>query len=149
MDNKKKVKLADMLPIINEKLESGAEVTIPITGTSMLPLLVAGRDTVTLKKADANLKKFDLPLYRRNDGAFVLHRVINKDDNSYTLCGDNQWVFEKGITDNQIIGIVCKITRKGKTFSTESFKYKMYCKIWHSLLFIRKYIVKCRGKFFK
>lgn len=146
---KKRVRLRDLAPVIDEKLKSGGTVTMPITGTSMLPLLVAGRDTVTLKKAEYKLKKYDLPLYIRKSGEFVLHRVVEANGNEYTMCGDNQWVMEHGIKDDQIIGLVCRITRKGKTFSVDSFKYKAYCRIWHGLLFVRKYIVMCRGKFFK
>ena len=42
MDGKKRVKLEELLPIIEEKLSAGGTVVLPITGTSMLPLLVAG-----------------------------------------------------------------------------------------------------------
>ena len=45
---KKRVNLAEMLPIIEETLAAGGTVKLPITGTSMLPLLRSGRDTVTL-----------------------------------------------------------------------------------------------------
>ena len=38
----------------------------------MLPLLVQGRDTVVLTAATEPLEKYDIPLYRRKDGSFVL-----------------------------------------------------------------------------
>lgn len=147
---KKTVRLEDLLPVIEETLQAGGTVKLPITGTSMLPLLVAGRDTVTLSPITAPLQKFDIPFYRRRDGAFVLHRIVacNEDD-TYTLCGDNQWVFEQGILAEQCIGIVSEITRNGKTFSAQSKKYKRYVRIWHRLLPVRKYIVKLRGKLTK
>lgn len=147
---KKRVKLSEMLPVIEETLAAGGTVKLPITGTSMLPLLVWGRDTVTLTAVNAPLKKYDLPLYRRKDGAFVLHRVVKADaDGTYTMCGDNQWVKETGICDEQLIGVVCEITRKGKTFSVQSKKYKLYVRVWHFLLPVRKYLVKLRGKLSK
>ena len=46
--NKKKISLDEIYPIIKEKIENGGTVQLPITGTSMLPLLVWGRDTVDL-----------------------------------------------------------------------------------------------------
>lgn len=116
MDGKKRVKLEELLPIIEEKLSAGGTVVLPITGTSMLPLLVAGRDKVTLKSAVLPLEKDAIPFYRRDDGAFVLHRKVGEDENGYVMCGDNQWVREHGITDKNIIGEVAFITRKGKTF---------------------------------
>lgn len=144
---KKTVRLEELLPVIEETLRAGGTVKLPITGTSMLPLLVAGRDTVTLSSVTEKPKKFDVPFYRRRDGAFVLHRIVAcAEDNTYTLCGDNQWVLEKGVRDGQMIGLVSEITRNGKTFSVESKKYKHYVHLWHMLFPIRKYIVKLRGK---
>lgn len=146
MKEKKRIRLSQMLPVIQEKLASGGTVTIPITGTSMLPLLVEGRDTVTLKKAEFPLKKYDLPLFRRCDGTFVLHRIIAVENGGYIACGDNQWIKEHGVNDDMIIGTVCKIGRKGKTFSVESKKYKIYTRFWHLLLPVRKYLVRLRGR---
>ena len=138
MDGKKRVKLEELLPIIEEKLSAGGTVVLPITGTSMLPLLVAG--------AVLPLEKDAIPFYRRNDGAFVLHRKVGEDENGYVMCGDNQWVMEHGITDKNIIGEVAFITRKGKTFSVSSRRYRLYVKLWKLLFPVRKYIVKIRGK---
>lgn len=144
---KKKVRLSEMLPAMEETLSAGGTVKLPITGTSMLPLLVAGRDNVILKKADLPLRRFDLPLYRRKDGAFVLHRVIAVEkDGTYTMCGDNQWVKEPGISGKQIIGVVVEVERKGKLISVRSFGYRAYVRFWHALLPVRKYLVKLRGK---
>jgi len=134
----KKVTMQELLPFIEEALNNDKTFTIPITGTSMLPLLVQGRDTVTLKKNVSPLKKGDLPLYRRKDGAFVLHRVVKvNEDGSYIMCGDNQFLKEKGITDENIIGVVSEITRKGENFSVESKRYQFYVKLGLLLLNVR------------
>ena len=147
---KKKVRLSEMLPAMEETLSAGGTVKLPITGTSMLPLLVAGRDNVVLKKADLPLRRFDLPLYRRKDGAFVLHRVVAVEkDGTYTMCGDNQWVKEPGISGKQMIGIVVEVERKGKLLPVQSFRYRAYVRVWHALFPVRKYLVKLRGKLTK
>ena len=133
-----KVTMQELLPFIEEALNNNKTFTIPITGTSMRPLLIQGRDTVTLKKCTATLKKGDLPLYRRKDGAFVLHRVVGFDENGcYIMCGDNQFLKEHNIEHSQIIGVVSEITRKGKTFSVESKKYQQYVKFGLALLNVR------------
>ncbi len=135
---KNKVTMKELLPFIEEALNNDKTFTIPITGTSMLPLLVAGRDTVTLKKCEGSLTSGDLPLYRRTDGTFVLHRVVKVEtDGTYTMCGDNQFLKEKGIAHSQIIGVVTEITRNGKTFTVDSKKYQQYVKLGLSLLNIR------------
>ncbi len=142
----KSIKLSQIMPVVEEKLKTGGTVEIPIRGTSMLPLLHEGRDTVVLTAVSGRLKKFDLPLYRRENGAFVLHRVIGADEKGYVMCGDNQWVREKGVEDGQLIGLVCEINRNGKKIDVNSFRYKSYCRFWYMLLPVRKYIVKIRGK---
>jgi hypothetical protein len=133
-----KISMQELLPFIEEALNNNKTFTIPITGTSMLPLLVKGRDTVNIKKCETTLKKGDLPLYRRQDGSFVLHRVVSVDaDGTYTMCGDNQFLKEKGIAHTAIIGVVTAITRNGKTFSVDSKKYQLYVKLGLFLLNIR------------
>lgn len=140
-ENVKTVALKDIYPIIKEQLENGGTVRLPITGTSMLPLLVQGRDSVTLTKSE-KVKINDIIFYRRDNGAFVLHRIIGIDDKGYILCGDNQWVKEYGITDKNIIGVVTEINRDGKAISVDDEKYVKYCKRWLKLLPIRKPLVK-------
>ena len=41
-----KYKLSDLIPIIKETLAGDKEFTLPVTGTSMLPLLVEKRDSI-------------------------------------------------------------------------------------------------------
>ena len=90
----------------------------------MLPTLHNDGDRVVLKKFDT-LKKYDLPLYLRDDGQFVLHRVhkVNS-DGTYNMCGDNQWHLEKGIRPDQIIGTVVSIQRGNKVIKTSNLLYR-------------------------
>ena len=133
-----KVTMQELLPFIEEAFKNNKTFTIPITGTSMLPLLVQGRDAVTLKKCEEPLKKGDLPLYRRKDGTFVLHRIVDIDKNgNYIMCGDNQFLKEYNLEHSQIIGIVSEITRDGKTFSATNKKYQKYVKLGLALLNVR------------
>lgn len=149
-NNKKIISLQEIYPIIKEKLEAGGTVQLPITGTSMNPLLYWGRDTVELIKCD-NPKKYDIIFYRRDDGSFVLHRIVGKNDESFILCGDNQVKKEYGITDKNIIAVVKSITRKGKTFSVDKALYKLYVKLWTLILPLRNIILvpmrKIKGLF--
>lgn len=138
--NKKAISLDEIYPIIKEKLESGGTVQLPVTGTSMIPLLVWGRDSAELVKCE-KVQKGDIIFYRRDDGHFVLHRIIGKDEKGYILCGDNQWVKETGIENRHIIGIVKSITRKGKKISVDNKLYKFYSKIWTAILPLRRYLL--------
>ena len=144
---KKQVRLVELLPVIEQTLASGGTVRLPITGTSMLPLLVAGRDTVVLGAVGGPLQKYDLPLYRRADGAFVLHRVVAVEQPGvYTMCGDNQWVKEPGVRQAQLIGRVERICRRGREFPVTAARYRAYCRLWALLWPVRRYLVALRGK---
>lgn len=130
----KSVKLAEIYDVMKEMLDNGGTVNFNPRGTSMLPTLHNDGDRVVLKKYDS-LKKYDLPLYIRDDGHFVLHRVLKvNSDGTYNMCGDNQWHIEKNIRPDQIIGTVIKIQRGNKTFSTKNIIYRTYVKFW---VFIR------------
>ncbi len=142
MDNqeKKKINLSEIYPDIKNSIDNDGIVRLPITGTSMLPLLLHDRDTVDLVKCE-NPKKGDIIFYRRDNGQFVLHRIIGTDENGYVLCGDNQWFKEKGIKDHNIIAVVSFITRRGKTFSVKSIPYRIYSSFWMFVRPIRKYLL--------
>lgn len=137
---KKKVSLHEIYPIIKEKIENGGTVKLPITGISMRPLLVAGRDFVELTKCEKP-KKGDIIFYLRDNGQFVLHRIVGTNGNGYILCGDNQWRLEYDINDHHIIGVVTSITRKGKSFDVTNIFYRIYSNTWMFLLPLRKRII--------
>ena len=125
---KLRVSLAELLPVLEEQLAAGKEVCFGPKGTSMLPMLRQGIVSVVLQKPPARLKKYDLPLYRRKDGSFVLHRVVGVNGNEYTTCGDNQSVREYHVRHSQVIGVVTGYYRGEEYISCDSAKYKLYCR---------------------
>ena len=121
--SKQTFSLSSLLPFIEEAFEKGTTFKIPITGTSMNPLLYEKRDFVLIRKPALPLSVGDIPLYRRRDGHFVLHRIVGKDDNGYILCGDNQFLLEHGIRDEHIIGVVCEMNIDGRAVSIDDSEY--------------------------
>ena len=84
MENKEvSVQLDAMMPLLREQLDVGQQVRFSPRGTSMLPMLRPGIDSVVLRPLPEKLKKYDLPLYQRKNGQYVLHRVICAED-TYT-----------------------------------------------------------------
>ncbi len=125
------------------------------TGNSMMPLLRQHQDLLVIKpKPEGRLKRLDVPLYKRDNGQYILHRIlwVRKDD--YVICGDNQWHPERGITDKHIIGILDAVIRNGKTIPLRStaehpdvsWKYKFYMHLWCDLYLFRAPIVFIIGK---
>lgn len=137
-----KVSLVDMYDIMVEMLASGKTVTFNPAGRSMLPTIHDKDDRIVLTKVIEPLKRYDLPLYRRDNGQFILHRVISVNtDGTYNMCGDNQWTLERGINHDQIIGLVIKIERRGKEFSVDNWLYKFYVKIWVAIMPLRHLVI--------
>ena len=53
--------MAELYPVMAEKIANGGEVTFRVSGRSMQPMVFNRTDTVTLKKHCGKLKKYDLP----------------------------------------------------------------------------------------
>ena len=124
----KQIPLAELWPVMKEQIDSGKSVVFSPKGTSMLPLIRQGIDKVVLKKAPKELKKYDLPLYLRENGQFVLHRVVGKDKDGYVMCGDNQFRHEHGIKHEQILAIADGMYKGDEFVSFDDKKYLSYCK---------------------
>ena len=115
-------------------------------GDSMMPLLRQKRDLVILKKPEGRLKKYDVPLYRRDNGKYVLHRVLKVRKKDYVICGDNRYHKEYGITDRHIIGVLASVVRDGKTISVTDWKYRLYVHLWCDFFYVRAAILFVKGK---
>lgn len=111
-------------------------------GDSMLPLIRQGRDVLIIKKAEGRLKKYDVPLYQRDSGQYVLHRILKVRKDDYVICGDNRSVKEYGITDRHIIGVLTGVIRKGKELSVTDKKYRLYVHLWCDFFPIRAFILR-------
>lgn len=75
-----------------------------VEGDSMMPLLREGKDMVKIVPVEGTLKKYDLPLYKRPSGKYVLHRIVSVKDDHYIICGDNRSIREK-VPHEWIIGV--------------------------------------------
>lgn len=113
-------------------------------GDSMLPLIRQGKDLVLIsEKPEGRLKKYDVPLYKRDNGQYVLHRILKVRENDYVLCGDNRWQKETGISDRQIIGVLTAVIRNGKKLPITDFRYRLYMHLWCDLFFARAFLLWC------
>ena len=109
-----------------EEINKTGKLIYTNVGDSMMPLISQGKDLLIIEKVNGRLKKYDVPLYKRDSGQYVLHRILKVRKNDYVICGDNRWGREYGIQDRHIIGVLTGIIRDGKEISVNDKKYKIY-----------------------
>ncbi len=159
------VSLAELSPLMIACLDEGKEIQITVTGNSMCPFLRHLRDQVVLVKPDdpTMLQVGDVPLYRRNNGQFVLHRIVERDDGqkrriygeketfpsmhsssplTYTMLGDAQTENEPNIHPEQIVAVATAFVRKGERWECRGTIYRRRSLRWHKLMPIRKPLVR-------
>ncbi len=124
-----------------EELSRTGSLIYTNCGDSMMPLIRQKRDLLIIRKVERPLCKYEVPLYRRDSGEYVLHRIIKVGKQGYVVCGDNRWKKEYGITDKHIIGVLEAVIRDGKCISVTDWIYRMYVHIWCDFFYIRASIL--------
>ena len=149
--NKPNVNLKEFWPVMKEVIESGGEFTFYPHGTSMMPLIREGVDQVVLVKADT-VKAGDAVFYLRDNGQFVLHRIVKVKNGEYIMCGDNQVGLEYGITDKHILAKMKAVIRDGQIIDETNAKYRRYIKGLGRRRFkkrVRGFLGRIKRKIFK
>lgn len=138
-----------LMPLFCEQLAAGRSVKFSPRGVSMLPMLRQDIDSVALSPLPERLQPYDIPLYQRDNGAYVLHRVIAvAPDGTYTCMGDNQFSSEPGLHHDQMIAVVTAFYRGEKRHEVNELGYRVYCRAWHYSRGIRRFGRRC-GNFVK
>lgn len=128
-DGKRLISMDELAPVFEERLAEGQSVRFSPRGTSMLPMIRQGKDSVVLSPVKGKLKRGDIPLYRRDNGNYVMHR-IDAVGETYTCIGDHQFVAEHGIRQDQVIAVVTEFYRGKRRYSAENVGYRAYCALW-------------------
>lgn len=129
-----------------EEIARNGKLIYTNVGDSMMPLIRQGKDLIVIEPVHGRLKKYDVPLYKRDSGQYVLHRILKVRKNDYVICGDNRWQKEYGISDRHITGVLTKIIRDGKTVSVKDKKYLMYVRLWCDFFPVRAFILRASVK---
>lgn len=144
-----RISLNDMAPVIREALDENGEVSFVSAGRSMLPMIRDRQDTITLIKPKKAVKPGDVVFYQRDNGKFVLHRVMFINSGMFVMRGDNQWDYEYNIRNDQIIGILKCFERDGKVHNVTDRDYLMYVKFLPVIRFVRKTYYGFKSKVYK
>lgn len=125
----KKYSMSELGPVIEEVIRFGGKIRLTVTGMSMYPLLRNRIDSVLLKKI-TEIKKYDILLYTREDGSYVLHRAVKLNEKTIDIIGDGESRIETDVPREKIIAKVEEIKRGKRIIKTDSFLYKLYCRVW-------------------
>lgn len=131
--------------VLKELLADGKQVSLAVTGSSMEPFLTGGRDQVLLVPVKRSLKKGDLVLFQRENGAYVLHRILRVTSEGCILIGDGQQETEGPIQRERILGVAELALRNGESISEGSFWWGFFEKIWIRMIPLRPVVRKFYG----
>ena len=138
------IPMEEMAVLLQTQLTHGGIANLVVTGNSMYPMLFHRRDSVTLATVSQPLRKGDLILYRRENGTYVLHRIVTKPKDGAFLCaGDNQWIREH-VCSQQVIARVIRFVRKGKPHEASALSHRIYIWLWIALFPLRKPLIRLR-----
>lgn len=139
---RRSIPMEELYPLLQAQMEAGGQCLLPVTGSSMLPALRQGRDTVVLRRPAA-LRKGDVVLYRRADGRFILHRIIRREGRGFFCCGDNQFTGEY-VESGQILAAVTAVVRGERKRQSLRLGWRLWGWIWTALFPVRRPLIRLR-----
>lgn len=140
------IPMESLAEVILLQLQNGGKANLTVTGSSMMPMLRHRKDSVFLVPVAHRQKPGDIILYLRDNGQYILHRIIRLAGEGYICCGDNQYEPEQ-VEHRQLIAVVEEFTRKGKHYTIETCGYRLYTALWIRLFFLRKPYIALRRHF--
>ncbi len=97
-------------------------------GDSMYPT-IRKNDLLVIEAVSRPLKQYDIPLYRRDSGQVVLHRIISTRGGGWTMCGDNRRYKEHGISEKNVIGVLTTIVRDGREIAVDTPRRRLAARL--------------------
>jgi signal peptidase I len=135
-------KSKNLLPLIEEILISGGRARLTVTGTSMYPFLRWGQDSVELSHTDfSGIYTGDIVVILRDNGQYIMHRVLKKKEASFYIIGDAQHDIEGPLYPHQLIAVVTAIWRKDRKIECTNFWWRLLSKLWLKLIPFRYFMI--------
>ena len=136
------IPMGELYPLLAEQMDRGGSCLLPVTGFSMLPALRQGRDTAVLRRP-GRPRRGDVVLYRRENGQFLLHRVVRTGKGSLLCCGDNQWRGET-VAPEQVLAVLSAVRRGGRVIGIRSPGWRIWGGLWTALYPVRRPLIALR-----
>ncbi|MBP3259527.1 MAG: S24/S26 family peptidase [Prevotella sp.] len=134
---KDEVIIEEAIRMVNE----GVSVTFPVRGSSMLPFITGGRDSVILQRP-ACLKVGDVVLAWADGFHYVVHRIIALDGDRVTLMGDGNIAGVEHCTVADVKALASHVVKpNGRHCDLQSPRWMRAARWWYRLRPIRRYIL--------
>lgn len=122
-------------------VREGVSVTLPVDGQSMLPFIIGGKESVILQRPGL-IDVGDVVLAWVENRRYVVHRIIQIDDDRVTLMGDGNLM---GTEHCLLSDIKARVTHvvdaKERTHDINNRWRKLAAKMWFWLRPMRRYLL--------
>ncbi len=131
----------DVIQEVLKLVDEGVSVTLPVKGTSMLPFIIGGNDSVILQKS-ADPKVGEVVLAWVDGRRYVVHRIIGIADGQVTLMGDGNIKGVEHCSVNDIKGVATHIVDgNGNKTYLYGRRSRLSAKLWYFLRPFRRYLL--------
>ena len=125
---------------VSQMLREGKPYAIFVKGYSMRPFIEHTRDRVFLEKRDS-YHVGDAVLAQITPGHYVLHRIIEKQDDKLTLQGDGNICGVEHCHEQDVSGVVTQYIRPHRIIPADDPKLVRRIKLWRKLRPVRRYLL--------
>ncbi len=130
-------------------ISRGEKAVILTKGTSMLPFIVGGRDSVELSPCNATLSRGEILLAKiSHPTRYVIHRVVAIEGDEVVLMGDGNVNCTERCHRDDVIARVTMIIEPNGMVDPYSKKSLRRARIWGCMLPLRRYILYIRRKLY-
>lgn len=122
-------------------IDAGVSVTLPVTGRSMLPFIVGGRDSVILQKSEKS-KKGEVVLAWVEGCRYVVHRIVHIEGDRITLMGDGNLAGVEHCTLSDVKAVATHVVRgDGKKHYLYDKALLAGAQVWRWFRPVRRYLL--------
>ena len=135
-------------------VEEGVSVTLPVNGSSMLPFIIGGKESVILQQPPKQggqdgspqsadrLKVGDVVLAWVDGNRYVVHRIIRIDGDRVTLMGDGNLVGTERCSLSDVKAIATHVVDSDeRPHDLYTSRRKVGVRLWWLLRPIRRYLL--------
>lgn len=132
---------------VSRLIERGETVTLKAKGTSMLPFIVGGRDSVVLERPD-ELKTGMIVLAYVVGERYVLHRIIAIEGDKLTLMGDGNLKGVEMCLRKDVKAVASRIIKPFGEVDCHGRRHLRQVAVWNMLKPVRRWILAVYKRIF-